>query len=99
MRFFAILSLVGLIATQAFGLKLQGKKISLSNLGVPTLIPAPNITQTLTRILGGVSVTSNKLFPFMAAIQSIDSAGNISFCGGSIIKPNVIVTAAHCLVK
>ncbi|XP_040071187.1 chymotrypsinogen 2-like [Ixodes scapularis] len=45
------------------------------------------------RIVGGRNATEGE-FPWMVAIQ--DAFGS-HFCGGSIIEPDIVVTAAHCL--
>ena len=44
-----------------------------------------------TRIIGG-SQTSNTRFPYAVSIQ--DDIGH--FCGGSLIAPDMVLTAAHC---
>ncbi|XP_037950381.1 trypsin-like [Teleopsis dalmanni] len=47
------------------------------------------------RIVGGVDTTIEK-YPYQVSIQS--SKGS-HFCGGSIVKEDIIVTAAHCMVS
>jgi trypsin len=50
---------------------------------------SPDLMQT--RIIGG-GATNSARFPYAVSIQ--DSIGH--FCGGSLIAPDMILTAAHC---
>jgi trypsin len=50
---------------------------------------APDLMQT--RIIGGSETPSNR-FPYAVSIQ--DNIGH--FCGGSLIAPDMVLTAAHC---
>lgn len=40
-------------------------------------------------------------FPWMVALleKGANQSGRFSFCGASLIAPNVVLTAAHCVVK
>jgi trypsin len=51
-----------------------------------------------TRIIGGTQVPDNA-YPFMAALlaKGPGSARDRQFCGGSLISPDVVMTAAHCV--
>ncbi|XP_020912658.2 serine protease 30 [Exaiptasia diaphana] len=57
-------------------------------------IECGTIGKGIGRIVGGKSVTTKGAWPWQISIKS--RRGFRHFCGGSIIKPNWIVTAAHC---
>jgi secreted trypsin-like serine protease len=67
-----------------------------------TAPPAHSQDQTPRRnpirpmIVGGFNATSLHQFPWQVSIGYIDNTGYHSTCGGSIIAPDVVLTAAHC---
>jgi len=49
------------------------------------------------RIINGDVVTQLNKYPFMASLTATDSAGtDYHICGGSLIAPDLFITAAHC---
>lgn len=62
--------------------------------GAPTASAAPDNVDALgkSRIIGGKAV-SNDAYPFMASLQF----SGTSFCGASLVAPQVLMTAAHCV--
>nr|AHY81270.1 trypsin precursor [Lygus lineolaris] len=48
-----------------------------------------------SRIVGGSYYKTNE-YPFIVGIASVAARGYSPFCGGSIITPNHVITAAHC---
>ncbi|XP_061542581.1 coagulation factor IXa [Phycodurus eques] len=63
-----------------------------------SLVLTSNTTgpETLTRIVGGDFVTPAEI-PWQAAL--VDSKSGAVFCGGSILREQWVITAAHCLAE
>ena len=62
-----------------------------------SLIAAPAGAALGPRVLAGSQATSAQ-WPFIAAlVQHGRSAFDGQFCGGSVIAPTVVLTAAHCV--
>ncbi|EFY93563.1 hypothetical protein J3459_008543 [Metarhizium acridum] len=70
----------------------------LATSGLATASPTP--TRRSKKIIGGTNATIDQ-FPYQASIQrrvhSFDCQFNVHTCGGVIIAPNKILTAAHCV--
>ncbi|MFD7390011.1 S1 family peptidase [Streptomyces sp. NPDC059852] len=57
------------------------------------LLSAPTAEAASTRIVGGTTTTTSA-YPFM--MQITDASQN-QFCGGTLVSPTKVVTAAHCM--
>ena len=60
--------------------------------------PHPVTIGVLPKIIGG-SNAAQGTYGFMAFVAYFDRAGNLAFtCTGTVIAPNVVLTAGHCAV-
>lgn len=48
------------------------------------------------RILGGMDVVAGK-YPWMAAVITMRKDGTVKRCGGTLIKPQWVLTSANCV--
>lgn len=66
------------------------------NRSIPVQVPTFNLNTTSNgRIIGGVNATAHE-FPWQVLLR-ITIAPYVYTCGGSIIAPQYILTAAHCV--
>ena len=67
-------------------------KQSIDKCGLPV-----NVTQVMaTKIIGGKDVRISD-YPWQVSLQRMSTFGLSHFCGGSLIHPKWVITAAHCL--
>ena len=79
----------------------RGHRITLERSADPTLrhqlSGAANGGGFEPKIVGGTPVPDGK-YRFMADLEIAGANGRIGQCGGTLIDPNSVLTAAHCLV-
>lgn len=68
--------------------------------GKPTISPSIDGATLNKRIINGQPNLPNS-WPWMASIRAVFPDGTLSthFCGGMLIYNNIVLTAAHCLLK
>jgi hypothetical protein len=52
--------------------------------------------ETAFLIIGGITVSSAAQYPWFVALPRVDGSSAPPACGGSLIAPNVVLSAAHC---
>ena len=64
-------------------------------LGAPAK-PAAAVLRPIPRIVGGAAAPDGA-YPFIAALQQWAGNGYLTICGGTLIAPDEVLTAAHCV--
>jgi secreted trypsin-like serine protease len=79
----------------------RGHRITLGRSADPAfqheLSGAANRGDFEPKIVGGTPVADGK-YPFMAYLEIVGADGKTYQCGGSLIDPDSVLTAAHCIV-
>uniref|UniRef100_V5I8M2 Chymotrypsin BI n=1 Tax=Anoplophora glabripennis TaxID=217634 RepID=V5I8M2_ANOGL len=73
---------------------LEGLELVPNNIYKEPINPAKPEDLPASRVIGGVEVAPNSI-PYQVAIV----INGLSFCGGSLISTNRVLTAAHCTVR
>lgn len=102
----ALISLLALVqwdsSARADEQRGRGHQITLERSTVPALqhelSEATNQGGVEPKIVGGTPVPDGK-YRFMAVLVVGKTNGSTELCGGSLIDPNSVLTAAHCLVN
>ena len=69
---------------------------TIAGLSASTALGAPANLRPIPRIVGGASAPTGA-FPFMAALQLWQGNTYMTVCGGTLIAPDRVLTAAHCV--
>ncbi|WP_399891390.1 S1 family peptidase [Streptomyces sp. BBFR51] len=77
-----------------FGLtRARSATAALAAAGAAVLLAAPSAVAAPQPIVGGSTTTTNA-YPF---VMQITDASQNQFCGGTLVAPTKVVTAAHCM--
>jgi secreted trypsin-like serine protease len=77
-----------------FGLtRARSAAAALAAAGAAVLLAAPSAVAAPQPIVGG-STTTTSAYPF---VMQITDASQNQFCGGTLVAPTKVVTAAHCM--
>ena len=80
----------------------RGHRITLGRSADPAfqheLSGAANRGDFEPKIVGGTPVADGK-YPFMAYLEIVGADGKTYHCGGTLIDPDSVLTAAHCIVN
>ncbi|KAJ8889046.1 hypothetical protein PR048_008540 [Dryococelus australis] len=92
----AIVASATAVPTQRDWSKITHRDVFPEKLWTPDLQPQrPHNASIQSRIVGGEEVTQHA-FPYQVALF-LPVQGGTSFCGGSVINQEWILTAAHCV--
>jgi secreted trypsin-like serine protease len=56
-----------------------------------------NLRDLKSRIVGGSRANPTR-YPYYTYLRLIRQSGKVSFCGGSLVNSDVVLTAAHCIL-
>jgi len=79
--------------------QITSKRLLLASTLSCILSLGATVVESAPRIVGGSAATNNE-FPFVAALleSGTKETKNAQFCGASVIAPNWVMTAAHCVM-
>ncbi|MFJ8149947.1 S1 family peptidase [Streptomyces sp. NPDC096048] len=78
-----------------FGLtRARSAAAALATAAATALLAAPSAVAAPQPIVGGTTTTTSA-YPF---VMQITDASRNQFCGGTLVSPTKVVTAAHCMV-
>ena len=80
--------------TLAYLVILMGLHLAMATSSEP--ITALEQRELENRIVGGTIAKTDR-FPYFTSVVSTDQDGYYYLCGGTLIAPDVVMTAAHCL--
>ncbi|CAF0764422.1 unnamed protein product [Brachionus calyciflorus] len=73
----------------------RAKRFESKSCGVASIEPSIDFSK-LQRIINGNSANPNS-WPWLVSIRRLENSGYYHYCAGSIISPQYVITAAHCI--